>query len=100
MMPARTAPAPSPTRWPRADPCIRALHHPVNRGIGGGFVTGVAEARGEWLILIPADLALDLADLGKYFEAGAGRGRRRGHPLRPPRLFSPPGGWCRGSTSG
>ncbi len=52
-----------------ADPCIRALHHPANRGIGGGFLTGVAEARGEWLILIPADLALDLADLGRYFEA-------------------------------
>lgn len=51
---------------------VRVIHHPINRGLGGGFVTGVAEARGEWLILIPADLALDLAELGKYLAAAAG----------------------------
>jgi glycosyltransferase involved in cell wall biosynthesis len=48
---------------------VRVVHHPENRGIGGGFVTGVAEALGSWLILIPADLALDLAELPKYFAA-------------------------------
>lgn len=48
---------------------VRAVHHPVNRGIGAGFVTGVAQARGEWLILIPADLALDLNELPRYLEA-------------------------------
>ena len=52
-----------------ADRRVRAFHHPANRGIGGGFVSGVAAATGEWLILIPADLALDLAELGKYLEA-------------------------------
>jgi glycosyltransferase involved in cell wall biosynthesis len=41
----------------------------VNRGIGGGFRTGVAEAGGEHMILIPADLALDLAELEKYLHA-------------------------------
>jgi glycosyltransferase involved in cell wall biosynthesis len=51
---------------------VRAIHHPVNRGIGGGFVTGIAEAAGDWLILIPADLALDLDELPKYLDA-AGR---------------------------
>ncbi len=48
---------------------VRAVHHPVNRGIGAGFVTGVVQACGEWLILIPADLALDLDELPKYLEA-------------------------------
>jgi len=48
---------------------VRVVHHPENRGIGGGFVTGVADARGDWLILIPADLALQLAELPKYFDA-------------------------------
>lgn len=48
---------------------VRVVHHAVNQGIGGGMRTGIAEARGEWLILIPADLALDLAELGKYFAA-------------------------------
>ena len=48
---------------------VKVHHHPVNRGIGGGMLTGIAEACGEWLILIPADLALDLAELPKYFAA-------------------------------
>jgi len=52
-----------------ADSRVRAIHHPANRGIGGGFVSGVAAAAGAWLILIPADLALDLAELGKYLDA-------------------------------
>lgn len=51
------------------DSRVRVVHHPENRGIGGAFVTGVAHARGDWLILIPADLALDPADLVKYFQA-------------------------------
>ncbi len=50
-------------------PEVRVVHHPVNLGIGGGFRTGVAEARGEWLILIPADLAMDPAELDKYLQA-------------------------------
>lgn len=48
---------------------VRAIHHPQNRGIGGGFLSGVAAAQGDWLILIPADLALDLAELPKYLRA-------------------------------
>jgi glycosyltransferase involved in cell wall biosynthesis len=50
-------------------PTVRAVHHEVNRGIGGGFVSGVAVARGEWFILIPADLAMDLAELSRYLDA-------------------------------
>ena len=60
---------PSPTSWPQAIRPCGAMHHPINRGIGGGFITGVAAARGEWLILIPADLALDLRELRKYLDA-------------------------------
>ena len=55
-----------------ADPRVRAIHHPVNQGIGGGFLTGLHAAQGAWLILIPADLALELDDLGKYLKAAAG----------------------------
>ena len=50
-------------------PDVRSVHHSVNRGIGGGMVTAIAEARGEWLILIPADLAIDLPEIGKYLAA-------------------------------
>lgn len=48
---------------------VQAIHHPQNRGIGGGFLSGVAAAQGDWLILIPADLALDLVELPKYLRA-------------------------------
>jgi glycosyltransferase involved in cell wall biosynthesis len=51
------------------DERVRAVHHPINQGIGAGFVTGVVQARGKWLILIPADLALDLDELPRYLEA-------------------------------
>lgn len=51
------------------DPRVRVAHHPANRGIGGGFLTGVQHARGQWMILIPADLALDPDELGKYLAA-------------------------------
>lgn len=49
-------------------PDVRALRHAANGGIGATFRTAVANARGEWLILIPADLAMDPADLHKYLE--------------------------------
>lgn len=55
----------------RADPRIRVIHHARNRGIGGAFVTAVQSARGEWLILIPADLPLHISELHKYLEASA-----------------------------
>jgi len=50
-------------------PAVRVLHHPYNRGIGAAFLTALAEAHGEWLILIPADLALHPDELRRYIEA-------------------------------
>lgn len=52
-----------------ADPRIRVIHHARNLGIGGAFVTAVHCARGDWLILIPADLPLDVSELHKYRDA-------------------------------
>ncbi len=36
-------------------PWVRVCHHQVNRGLGGVYRTGFAEARGEWLTFFPAD---------------------------------------------
>ena len=55
--------------WATCDARVRVIHQPVNRGIGRGFVAAVAAARGAWFILIPADLAMRLEALPKYFEA-------------------------------
>ena len=51
------------------DSRVRAFHHPENRGIGSGFMTALENARGEWFMLIPADLAMDINELDKYLIA-------------------------------
>ena len=48
---------------------VRVVHHPANLGIGGAFMTAVQHAHGEWLILIPADLAIEPSELRRYLEA-------------------------------
>ena len=53
----------------RECPGVRVFHHPLNRGIGAAFLTALAFACGEWLILIPADLALHPDELRRYIDA-------------------------------
>jgi glycosyltransferase involved in cell wall biosynthesis len=48
---------------------VHTVRHPRNRGIGATFVTALSQAQGEWLILIPADLALDPGELHRYIDA-------------------------------
>lgn len=49
-------------------PNVRVVHHQKNEGIGGGFLTARANAKGEWLILIPADIAMEPEELARYLE--------------------------------
>jgi glycosyltransferase involved in cell wall biosynthesis len=56
-------------RLAQEDSRVHVVHHTQNLGIGGGFCTAVEKARGDWLLLIPADLALDPADICLYIEA-------------------------------
>ena len=56
----------------KASSNVRACHHRRNLGIGRGFVTGVAEAEGEWILLVPADLAMNIEDLHKYIDMASG----------------------------
>jgi glycosyltransferase involved in cell wall biosynthesis len=48
---------------------VKIIHHKKNIGIGGAFVTAVEHADSEWLILIPADLALKPDELRHYLTA-------------------------------
>jgi glycosyltransferase involved in cell wall biosynthesis len=50
---------------------IRVLRHAENLGMGGGFCTAVEHALGDWLLLIPADLAMNPDDLHLYLEAAS-----------------------------
>jgi glycosyltransferase involved in cell wall biosynthesis len=52
-----------------ADQRIRLINHPRNLGPGSGVFTGIEAARGEFVIFIPADLALDIEELHKYIDA-------------------------------
>jgi len=48
---------------------VRCTHHTHNLGVGGAFRTALKQARGDWMIFIPADLALHPGELERYFEA-------------------------------
>jgi glycosyltransferase involved in cell wall biosynthesis len=48
---------------------IRLINHPHNMGPGSGVFTGIEASRGEFVIFIPADLALDINELHKYITA-------------------------------
>jgi len=37
-------------------PEVRVVHHPENRGLGGVYRTGFAEARGTWVTFMAADM--------------------------------------------
>ncbi len=56
-------------RLAAVNPRLRIIHHPANRGIGDAFLTAASQACGEWLIFIPADLALDPDELFRYIAA-------------------------------
>jgi glycosyltransferase involved in cell wall biosynthesis len=51
------------------DDHISSIHHDKNLGVGGAFITALANAQSEWMILIPGDLALDPSELHLYIEA-------------------------------
>lgn len=52
-----------------ADNRIRLINHPRNLGPGSGVFTGIEAAKGEFVIFIPADLALDIEEIHKYIDA-------------------------------
>ena len=54
------------------DPRVRVVHHSLNYGIGRAIASGLTAARGEWFMIIPADLAMDLRDLRRYLAARDG----------------------------
>lgn len=51
------------------DARIGLINHPCNLGPGSGVFTGIEASQGEFVIFIPADLALDIDELPKYINA-------------------------------
>lgn len=48
---------------------VRLVRHPRNLGPGAAVPTGVFWARGDWILLVPADLACAPADLWRVWDA-------------------------------
>jgi glycosyltransferase involved in cell wall biosynthesis len=53
-------------------PRLRVVRHSTNLGVGQAIASGLAAARGEWFMVIPADLAMDLRDIRRYLDARDG----------------------------
>lgn len=45
---------------------VRVIHHEVNRGLGGGYRTGFASARGAYLTFFPADGQFPAETIGVF----------------------------------
>jgi len=56
------------SRLSTESPVVRVVRHRSNMGMATAFRSGVAAARGEWIILVPADLAMDVRSLGRFLE--------------------------------
>jgi dolichol-phosphate mannosyltransferase len=75
-------------RLAAADPSVRAVHHPENRGLGGVYRTGFAEARGDLVTFFPADGQFPPSILSDFVRASQRADlvlgyvpNRRGRPL-------------------
>ncbi len=51
------------------DDRIRVIRLPQNRGVGFAIATAIGSACGDWFMVIPADLAMDLRDIRRYLDA-------------------------------
>lgn len=49
-------------------PGVRVLSHGENRGIGSSLKTGLAEAKGDWLVFLDADLTFHPALIARLLE--------------------------------
>jgi len=54
-----------------ADPAVRVVVHPVNRGYGSALRSGIAAARQPWVLLTDADLQFDLDELAEFLPLAA-----------------------------
>ncbi|MCX5985189.1 MAG: glycosyltransferase family 2 protein [Chloroflexi bacterium] len=52
------------------DDRIQVISLAQNRGVGFAIATAIRFASGEWFMVIPADLAMDLRDVRRYLDAG------------------------------
>ena len=55
-------------RLSEANPSVRAVHHPVNRGYGGALQSGFRNASKEWVFYTDGDGQFDIQELPRLLE--------------------------------
>ncbi len=74
-------------RMAAADPHVRVVHHPVNRGYGAAVTSGIRAATQPWVLLCDGDGQFDPADIAALtaetpeYDVVVGRRVRRADPL-------------------
>jgi glycosyltransferase involved in cell wall biosynthesis len=76
-------------RMAAADPHVRVVHHPVNRGYGGAVISGIRAARMPYVLLSDGDGQFDPAEVARlaafvpeYDVVVGHRARRADHLIR------------------
>jgi glycosyltransferase involved in cell wall biosynthesis len=70
-----------------ANPRIKVVHHPVNRGYGAAVISGIRASNEPWLVLCDGDGQFDASDIGRLaakvpaYDVVVGRRRHRADPL-------------------
>jgi len=66
-----------------ASPCVKVVHHPINRGKGAGIRTGLEMATGDVVVIQDADLEYDPCDFLRLIEPIAAGQARVVYGVRP-----------------
>lgn len=62
-------------------PCVRAIHHEVNRGYGGAVKTGIANCRLDWIFFTDGDGQFDIREIVKLLEHAGEYGAVAGYRM-------------------
>lgn len=74
-------------RLAAANPHVKVVHHPVNRGYGGAVISGIRACTQPWVVLFDGDGQFEASDIGRLAakvpacDVVIGRRLRRADPL-------------------
>jgi glycosyltransferase involved in cell wall biosynthesis len=74
-------------RLAAANPCLKVVHHPVNRGYGAAVISGIRACTQPWVVLCDGDGQFEASDIGRLtakvpeYDVVVGRRINRADPL-------------------
>lgn len=70
-----------------ANPCLKVVHHPINRGYGAAVISGLRACTQPWVVLCDGDGQFEASDIGRLaakapeYDVVVGRRTHRADPL-------------------